>query len=74
LLSPLAGLNAMFIALRQRWAVWINPAIGVSSIVLMAVVGSPHSNQVVVAVACTVSTLLAWCLWWRTRDRARAHA
>jgi hypothetical protein len=74
MLSALAGLNAMFIALRQRWAVWINPVIGVSSIVLLAVAGSPRSNQVVVAVACTVSTLLAWYLWWRTRDRARGHA
>ena len=70
MLSALAGLNAMFIALRQRWAVWINPAIGISSIVLLAVVGSPHSNQVVVAVACTVTTLLAWYLWWTPSPRA----
>ena len=74
MLSALAGLNAMFIAFRQRWAIWINPAIGIASIGLLAVVGSPHSNQVVVAVAFTVSTLLGWYLWWTTSSRARGHA
>ena len=63
LLSSLAGANAIGIGLRFRWAVWVNPLIGSSSIVLLRVVGSPPMNQVVVLIACLLSTLLPCYLW-----------
>jgi hypothetical protein len=62
--SGAAGLNAVLIAFRTRWAIWLNPVIGLSSIVLLASVGSPRTNQIVVAIACMVSTLLPVHLGW----------
>ena len=61
--SAVAGLNAILIALRKQWAVWLNPFIGVGSIGLLRLVGSPPGNQAVVLVACFVSTSLPWYLW-----------
>jgi hypothetical protein len=61
-MSALAGLNAIFIGLRQRWAVWLNPLIGVASIGLLQLVGGPRMNQLIVFVACALSTFLPWYL------------
>ena len=62
--SGVAGLNAVLIALGTRWAIWINPAIGLASIGLLASVGSPRVNLLVVAAACAVSTILPLYLGW----------
>ena len=62
--SCMAGVNAVFIGLRKRWAAWFNPVIGVSSVVLLQIVGSPWINQVVVLLACGTSTVLPHYLWW----------
>jgi hypothetical protein len=61
--SGIAGLNALLIALRNRWAVWLNPFIGLGSIGLLRAVGSPPANQAIVLAACFVSTFLPWYLW-----------
>ena len=50
--SAVAGLNALLIALRKHWAVWLNPFIGLASIGLLRLVGSPPGNQAVVLAAC----------------------
>jgi len=67
-----AGLNCIFIALRKRWALWLNPLIGLGSIVLLDAVGGPRSNEAVVLVACTLSTALPWYLWMRGPSAATA--
>lgn len=61
--SAVAGLNAILIAFRKQWAVWLNPFIGLASIGWLRLVGSPPGNQAVVLVACFVSTYLPWYLW-----------
>jgi hypothetical protein len=61
--SAVAGLNALLIALRRQWAVWLNPVIGLWSIGLLRAVGSPTANQAIVLAACFVSTFLPWYLW-----------
>jgi hypothetical protein len=62
-LSFAAGVNSILIALRKRWAILVNPAIGVLSILAMEIVQGPRVNEVVVLVACTLSTGIAWWLW-----------
>jgi len=62
-LSLAAGVNSILIALQKRWALLINPAIGVLSILVIEVVRGPRVNEVVVLVACTLSTAIAWWLW-----------
>jgi len=39
--SAAAALNAFALACRQRWAIWTNVAIGVVSLVLLAMVRAP---------------------------------
>jgi hypothetical protein len=39
--SACAGLNAIAVWLRQRWAIWMNVFIGVWSIVLVHIMGGP---------------------------------
>ena len=63
--SGLAGLNAVFIGLRKRWAVWLNPLIGLSSIALLGAAGGHWANPVVVLLACLSSTLLPYYLWMK---------
>jgi hypothetical protein len=62
-LSLAAGVNSILIALRKRWAILINPAIGVLSILAIEIIRGPRINEVVVLVACTLSTVIAWWLW-----------
>jgi hypothetical protein len=62
-LSLAAGVNSILIALRKRWAILINPAIGVLSILAIEIVRGPRFNEAVVLVACTLSTAIAWWLW-----------
>jgi len=63
LVSLAAAANSIAIALRQRWAILQNPVIGVLSITLIEVVRGPRINEVIVLVACTLSTVIAWRLW-----------
>lgn len=61
--SAAAGLNAILVGLRIRWAVWVNLAIGAWSILLLILVRAPLTNAAVVAVACAVTVgvpLLTW--------------
>ena len=62
-LSLAAGVNSILIALHKRWAILMNPAIGVLSILAIEIVRGPRVNEVVVLVACTLSTAMAWWLW-----------
>jgi len=71
-LSSIAGANAICIGLRRRWAVRLNPLIGLSSIAGLRAVGSPPMNQVVVLIACLASTLLP-CYLWPAEVLARAR-
>ena len=49
--SALAGLNAVLVGLRLRWAVWLNIAIGIWSILLLQLVRAPLANSIIVAIA-----------------------
>ena len=69
LMSGTAGLNALFIALRRRWAIWLNPVIGLASVGTLASVGSPWRNHLIVIVACAVSTVLPCYLGWVQASR-----
>jgi hypothetical protein len=62
-LSLAAGVNSILIGLRRRWAIMVNPAIGLLSIVAIEMARGPRANEGVVLVACSVSTVLAWHLW-----------
>lgn len=46
-----AGLNSLFIALRRRWALWLNPLIGVISLALLEATRGPRGNELVVVAA-----------------------
>ena len=62
-LSLAAGVNSILIALQKRWAILMNPVIGVLSILAIEIVQGPRVNEMVVLVACTLSTAIAWWLW-----------
>jgi hypothetical protein len=63
----LAGVNAVMIWMKKRWAVWLNVVIGLTSIGLIEIVRGPRATMAVVAVACAISTALPVALW---RSRA----
>lgn len=63
LTSVAAGANSILIALRRRWAVWTNVAVGAWSILLLEVVQGARINQVIVLVACATTTILPLVLW-----------
>lgn len=69
LTSAIAGANCILIALRRRWAVWANIAIGAWSIALIEIVHGARINQLVVLIACVTTTILPLILW-----RPAAHA
>src|ERR1700730_12013566 len=46
--STSAGLNAIAVWLRQKWAVWANVVIGAWSILLVGIIGGPRTSQVVI--------------------------
>jgi hypothetical protein len=73
LTSALAGLNAVMVAARFRWAVWLNVAIGVFSIVLLQIVGAPAVNSFVVAIACAIVAGVPLMTWMRRPDPAKAE-
>lgn len=70
LVSFLAGLNAIFIGLHKRWAIFVNPLIGLASIILIEIVQGPRTNELVVFVACLLSTVMPWYLWGRQAPRS----
>jgi hypothetical protein len=55
--SVSAGLNAIAVWLKQKWAVWANVIIGAWSIILVRVVDGPRTSQVVIFCA-TASVLV----------------
>ena len=71
-LSLAAALNAIAIGLRRRWAILANPLIGLLSIVAMEAARGPRANEVIVLVACALSTAIAWHLWGRALSPAAA--
>ena len=62
-LSLAAAVNSLLIALQKRWAILMNPAIGVLSILAIEIVQGPRVDEAIVLVACTLSTAIAWWLW-----------
>jgi hypothetical protein len=63
--SALAGLNAVLVGLRLRWAVWLNIAIGIWSILLLQLVRAPLANSIIVAIACGVTSGVPLITWMR---------
>lgn len=49
--SVCAGVNAIAVWLRQKWAVWANLVIGLCSIGLVALLGGPRSSQSIILCA-----------------------
>lgn len=66
--SAAAGVNTFLVGARVRWAVWLNPAIGVWSIILLQLVHAPRANSAIVAVACAVTTGVPLATWMRDID------
>ena len=58
--------------LRRRWAVWLNLFLGLWSIALVAVVDGLRVTQLVILVACAVTTFLPMILWRDERVLANA--
>jgi hypothetical protein len=63
--SAAAGLNALLVAARFRWAVWLNIGIGAWSILLLQLVHAPAVNSLVVAIACLVIAGVPLVTWMR---------
>lgn len=63
--SLAAGLNAVLIWFRMRWAIGLNVLIGLLSIAMIELVRGPGSSQLVVLSTCAVTTLLPMILWHR---------
>jgi hypothetical protein len=63
--SAVAGINAILVGARLRWAVWLNILIGLWSIFLLLLVGAPLLNALVVAVACTITVGVPLLTWMR---------
>src|ERR1700730_16156685 len=61
--SLAAGLNAVMIWLRKRWAVWLNIVIGLWAMGLIEILQGPRVNELVILVACALSTALPLVLW-----------
>jgi hypothetical protein len=59
LASAAAAANAVMLWLGKPWAIRLNVLIGLVSIVLLELAGGPRSNQLIVLVACAVTTGLA---------------
>jgi hypothetical protein len=64
-ISLAAGLNAVLIWFRKRWAIGLNVLIGLLSIAMIELVRGPGSSQLVVLSTCAVTTLLPIILWHR---------
>ena len=62
-LSAAAALNAVAVAVRQRWAIWTNIIIGMSSIGLFEIVDGSRITEVVIAVSCAITSGLPLLLW-----------
>jgi len=67
--SSAAAITAIFIALRKRAAVMVNPFVGLASIVLLEFVRAPRLNQVVILAAATLTTIIPWYLWFSKAPR-----
>lgn len=63
--SAAAGITAILVGARMRWAVWLNLAIGLWSILLLVVIGAPAVNALIVLVACAVTTGVPFLTWMR---------
>jgi hypothetical protein len=63
--SAAAGVNALMIWLRQRWAIWLNLVIGPWSVALIELVGGPRATEVVVLAAWALTTFLPLVVWRR---------
>jgi hypothetical protein len=64
-LSAAAALNAIAVGLGQRWAIWTNILIGVSSIVLFEAVHGSRVTEAVIAISCAITFGLPLLLWKR---------
>jgi hypothetical protein len=49
--SVCAGADAVAVWLCQGWAIWANLVIGLSSTVLVTLLGGPHSSQIIILCA-----------------------
>jgi hypothetical protein len=58
--TAIVAVTAVLLWLGKRWAIPLNVAIGVWSVVLIQIAGGPFVNQVIVVVACAVTTILSW--------------
>jgi len=73
LLSFLAATNAILIGFQNKWAILANPLIGLISIILIELVDGPRRNEIVIFVACTLSTAIPWYLWVRPLFSSRVE-
>jgi hypothetical protein len=73
LTSVAAGANSILIALKLRWAVWTNIAVGAWSVVLLEIVEGARINQAIVLVACASTTILPLILWRPAPRAGAAH-
>jgi hypothetical protein len=63
--SAAAGIAAILVGARVRWAVWLNLAIGLWSILLLNLVRAPATNSAIVSAACTISVGVPLLTWMR---------
>jgi hypothetical protein len=63
LTTLLVAVTAVLLWLGQRWAIALNVALGVWSVVLIGITEGPLVNQLIVMTACTVTTALALVQW-----------
>ena len=67
--SASAGLTAIAVWLRQKWAVWANVIIGAWSILLVGMLGGPRASQVVIF--CATAGVLIFSLLLPERFNSR---
>jgi hypothetical protein len=57
--TAIVAITAVLLWLGKRWAIPLNVAIGMWSVVLIQIAGGPFVNQVIVVVACAITTGLS---------------
>jgi hypothetical protein len=59
LTTAVVAVTAVMLWLGRRWAIPLNVAIGIWSVVLIQIAAGPIVNQLIVVIACTVTTSLS---------------
>ena len=71
--TMLVAITSVLLWLGQRWAIPLNVALGVWSVILIQITDGPFVNQLIVVIACTVTTALSLVVL-RTNANSRARA